>query len=283
MRQDDLRGAPRPCELGGPAALPLADGEIHLWLVLDQGTPPWPGADSCLGMLSPEERRRADSFVLREHGLRYAAGRSRLRAILGRYLARDPRSLRLEPGPHGKPYLAEKGPAGGLFFNASHSGDAMLVAVTRLGDVGVDIERHRPLPEWRGIARACFPREECLTLELLPEPRALGRFFEAWTLHEARLKALGLGLGGAEQLSRGLAFGTTVSWNPLPGYAGALVVAGARARARRISAFRFRPPRSFPLPDVREGAQAGAGPGLHPADRHAGAESLNAARGPNHR
>ena len=92
--------------------------------------------------------------------------------LLGRYLDRDPRRLALELGVHGKPALrGTAGQAHELRFNLSHSGELMLVAVTTGREVGVDIE----------LMRAGR------TAELL----------RAWTVREAAVKCLGVGLGGA--------------------------------------------------------------------------------------
>ncbi len=92
--------------------------------------------------------------------------------LLGRYLDRDPRRLALELGAHGKPALrGTAGQAHELRFNLSHSGELMLVGVTTGREVGVDIE----------LMRAGR------TAELL----------RAWTVREAVVKCLGVGLGGA--------------------------------------------------------------------------------------
>ena len=66
----------------------------------------------------------------------------------------------------------------------------MLAPGVALGvDVGVDIERLRPLPEYAAIAERFFPPSE---REVLDERD----FFRRWTRIEAKLKARGIGLYG---------------------------------------------------------------------------------------
>jgi len=151
--------------------------------------------DGLEDLLSPEERARAERIVHERVRILWARSRGVLRALLGNYLDRDPRELRFELGPHGKPALcggtglggrkameraevkprgrwaAERGtarPVGGLRFNLSHSGEIVLVAVTAGPEVGVDVE----------YARGRYTAE----------------FLRAWTRHEAAVKCLGTGL-----------------------------------------------------------------------------------------
>jgi 4'-phosphopantetheinyl transferase len=57
-------------------------------------------------------------------------------------------------------------------------------------DVGVDIERLRPMPEYAAIAERFFPPSERDELDEYD-------FFHRWTRIEAQLKARGVGLYGA--------------------------------------------------------------------------------------
>jgi 4'-phosphopantetheinyl transferase len=87
----------------------------------------------------------------------------------------------------GKPYLPG---APEVRFNLARSQELALVAVALGVDVGVDIERLRPLPEYEAIAERFFPPSE---REGLDERD----FFRRWTRIEAKLKARGVGLYGA--------------------------------------------------------------------------------------
>lgn len=102
----------------------------------------------------------------------------------------------------GKPYIAApgahelSGARGALNFNISHSGDVLLVALSRCAEVGVDVERVRAVPEWRAIAKRMFDTD---TTDLLHAELASGAdeheaFIRCWCRHEAAVKATGEGL-----------------------------------------------------------------------------------------
>jgi 4'-phosphopantetheinyl transferase len=111
-------------------------------------------------------------------------------SVLVRYVAAP---LEFAVGPQGKPYLAN---APHLRFNTAHSGDVVLIAVAFGVEVGVDVERLRPLPDCVSVAQRFFaPDEFALFLEV-PTAEREREFFERWTRTEAVLKARGVGLLG---------------------------------------------------------------------------------------
>jgi 4'-phosphopantetheinyl transferase len=83
---------------------------------------------------------------------------------------------------------------GAVCFNMSHAGNMAAYAFTIGCELGVDIERIRPVPEMADIAARFFAPEEAADLMKLPESdRPLG-FFTCWTRKEAYIKAVGDGL-----------------------------------------------------------------------------------------
>jgi 4'-phosphopantetheinyl transferase len=148
--------------------LRAAKGIVHVWhsdLAL--------AGDGLENLLCAQEHERARQMLSERNRVRWARSRGILRALLGRYLDCDPRTLRFIRGPHGKPALhREEGRwTTDLRFNLSHSGEILLLAVTAGREVGVDVERAR----------------QRYTTELL----------RAWTLREAAVKCLGTGLACA--------------------------------------------------------------------------------------
>jgi 4'-phosphopantetheinyl transferase len=154
----------------------LVTGEVHVWRVrLNRGSelPP-----------TEEEAERAARFATPALRRRYLNAHAALRAILGSVTTAP---LEFALHEKGKPYLAS---APDIRFNLSHSREMALVAVAREIEVGVDIERVRPLPEYAEIARRYFPPGGVT-------PTSVRDFFRQWTRFEAMLKAHGAGLYGA--------------------------------------------------------------------------------------
>lgn len=95
-------------------------------------------------------------------------------------------NIKFNMGDKGKPYLENDR---ALYFSVSHSHDVSMVAVTRVADVGVDVEQVRAIPRAEEILRRFFSHEELASI-LSDDNRDL-RFVEAWTRGEARVKVRG--------------------------------------------------------------------------------------------
>jgi len=76
----------------------------------------------------------------------------------------------------------------------SHSGDRLLVVCGEGLRVGCDLERLRPRPNARALARRYFHADEQAWLEGLPDDAAQTGFLRLWCAKEAVLKAHGHGL-----------------------------------------------------------------------------------------
>jgi 4'-phosphopantetheinyl transferase len=170
---------------------PLGLGDVQIWKVDITPTPT--EIPVLRARLSEEERARADRFVFDRHRFRFIRARAALRALLGRQLDRPPADVALSAAPGGKPFLAET--TSSLYFNVSHSGDLALVALTRVGEIGVDLESVRPHPDdWVILARRYFASEEVAALERYSASERVQAFFRVWTRKEAIVKLLGDGL-----------------------------------------------------------------------------------------
>lgn len=166
-------------------------GPIDVWSAWLE--PPRPLRGHLTGYLSPDERARAVRFVFPRHRDRFIAGRAFLRLLLAQYLGTDAGELTFRYGPHGKPALADD--RSDLQFNLAHCGSLAVCALARgCGELGVDVERLRPLADAADVARSSFSPNEVAQLESVEEPARLRAFFNGWTRKEAFLKALGDGL-----------------------------------------------------------------------------------------
>lgn len=194
---------------------PQAAGEVHVWLAaLDE--PDWAGP---AGLPAPE-RQRAASILNETASRRWTAARWALRNVLARYLGREPRAIEIGLDEKGKPRLISG--ADRLEFNLSHSGELALVAVGGSHAVGVDIERMEPARDLLALAERALRTDAAEAVrDALPDARA-EIFYREWTRHEARLKCLGVGLGGVDP-------GGNVALadlNPGANYAAAVAAAG---------------------------------------------------------
>lgn len=142
-------------------------------------------------LLAPDERARAGRFYFARHRRQFIVARGGLRRTLGEQLGVAPERLVFAYGPQGKPELAWPARSG-MAFNLSHAGERALLAWTRAGEIGVDIECLRPVTP--GLAERFFAPEEAAALAALPAAEQTAAFFRCWTRKEAYLKALGSGL-----------------------------------------------------------------------------------------
>lgn len=125
----------------------------------------------------------------------FIAARGALRLLLGAAVGRRPERLHFQIGEHGKPALV----GGGVDFNVSHTRGCVLLALSRAGAVGVDVEpldrRAMGAVEALQLARANFHRQEVAHIAAAAdEAQLLTRFFLCWTRKEAVVKADGRGL-----------------------------------------------------------------------------------------
>ncbi len=214
----------------------VSPGRVHLWRFdLDADTRP---DAAFLAQCSHDERARASRLVQPLARRRFLVRRAALRTTIGRYLGVPPADISLSSGPFGKPALAGSHEHSDLRFNASDSDGLALVAITRLSDIGVDIERLRPVRGVAAIARRVFTADDAHDIMTLEAPDArLRAFFRAWCRQEAFAKALGVGLG-AEPSKTG-PDGEARAWSIVPvdvgaGFDAVLAVA---SRPVRVACF----------------------------------------------
>jgi 4'-phosphopantetheinyl transferase len=181
----------------------LNPGEVHVWRVrLNRGeaSPPTAAEAAHAARLATPPLRR-----------RYLRAHAALRDILGSVTAAP---LEFALREKGKPYLAS---APEIRFNLAHSREVALVAVALDVEVGVDVERVRPLREYAAIAQRYFPEGNTA-------PTSVREFFRHWTRFEALLKAHGAGLYGAGAMPPGAWSVTEIDAGPR--FTAALAVEG---------------------------------------------------------
>ena len=173
----------------------MADDKIELFVGLIETIDAPGAADACRRLLSVDERLRADRFVFERHRRQYIFAHAMLRLALSQVAPNvAPSDWSFGAGRYGRPYVAAPKTSTALHFSLSHSDGCVACVVSGHEAVGVDVEavsrRVAPL----STALRFFAPEEVETLRGLPEPAAIERFFDYWTLKEAYLKARGFGL-----------------------------------------------------------------------------------------
>lgn len=176
------------------------DGEtVDVWRVAHDQSPTL--RDRLAQSLTEAERARLRRFVVEPPREAFLVTRAVLRHLLSLYLnsqgeARSPREIALETTDRGKPRLAtvQQPASSSIAFNVSHSGGLSLLAFSRGGAVGVDLESCRRDPSnFENVARY-FASEERAVLDELDGRAHREAFFRCWTRKEAYLKARGAGM-----------------------------------------------------------------------------------------
>jgi len=180
----------------------ISAGEVHLWklpLEIERNR-----LGKLAAFLSSDETAKAGRYQSEVHRNRFIAGRGMLRMILGHYCDLHPAEVRFDYSPNGKPTLkwadATCSPEYEVHFNLAHSQGLGVLAVTRVGPVGVDIEQVREFPELSELVGHFFSTREATEFSTLPREKQTAAFFTLWTRKEALLKAIGEGIG--ESLNR---------------------------------------------------------------------------------
>lgn len=144
-----------------------------------------------LALLAKEEQSRL---------LMYRRWQDQQSSLIGRVLAKTklsqllnvPReSLQISKDEHGRLYL-ENHPFWGGDFNLSHSSDLIACAITKNGRVGIDVEYIKYLDF--DLARQFLNEDEIQYAKKKHDDMLISFLYKIWTLKEAYLKALGIGL-----------------------------------------------------------------------------------------
>ena len=148
-----------------------------------------------LALLSDDERQRCRRYLYAGPRRRFALCRAALRAVLCDRLGCDNEQLTFGAWEFGKPVAILHGEVAPVSFNVSHSGSHGLIAYAPEGRLGVDVEERGERKGLDGlIAAALTPDEQAELFASADEQQKLHGFLRAWTIKEAVIKAVGLGI-----------------------------------------------------------------------------------------
>lgn len=172
----------------------LERGEIHLCFWFPERALRNAALDEFEALLSTDEMASYSELRFPEHRREYLVSHALLRTTLSRYANIPPLDIRFQHNAFGKPELVSAGALQDLCFNMSHTPGLAVCAITRCGDIGVDVEYHTENQALLEIADHYFSPREVDDLLSLPDSQRHAGFFRYWTLKEAYVKARGEGL-----------------------------------------------------------------------------------------
>jgi len=146
--------------------------------------------------LSASEWTRVGRFHRHQDVTAFIARRVFLREVLATELGVSPQGLSLRLSSNGKPEFPDE--SSGLWFSQSSTSGLTVVALSREGEVGVDVENLERAVDHEGVARRWFRPHEISRIELCgsDEARRL-EFMRTWTAREAAAKVTGEGMAFA--------------------------------------------------------------------------------------
>jgi 4'-phosphopantetheinyl transferase len=190
--------------------------EVHIWF--RDTVPATPEmVEAARATLSAEERVRADRFIFAKDRHEYTLAHDLLRRCLSMYRHVEPSAWEFETAPDGKPFLPGDR---SLAFNLSHTRGLVACAIGTGMPVGVDAEGATRVSDAGAIAERYFSLSEVASLGRRRDAAHKLRFLELWTLKEAFIKAVGVGLSQPlDSMSFALDDEGAIAFEPPPGFA----------------------------------------------------------------
>lgn len=143
--------------------------------------------------LSSEELSHLAEMSNDKRRMEFLQSRFVLKNLLAKNLGISPEKIQFTKVGEGKPVLTVG--AADLDFNLSHSGDCFAIAISRVGQVGVDIEQIRPPQHLAKIAGRFFSPAEIKIIEQMDDPSKKSEVFARfWSAKEALVKTVGGGV-----------------------------------------------------------------------------------------
>jgi 4'-phosphopantetheinyl transferase len=175
----------------GASRVAVSDLEI-VFVDLDVSCAVLEADEACTPRLSASDIVRAASLADdRRRQQLWRGARIALRIVLERMAGPEARGVDFEIATGGRPALG----AGLPHFSLSHTGAVALIAVSRLGSLGVDIEKMRELSMNAGRRSRIVAAATALAPDVSFNPDNDADVLRAWVGLEAVAKARGSGIG----------------------------------------------------------------------------------------
>ena len=183
---------------GSPVTTELYDRlqtQVHVWYC----SPPLIDDRQKLAeykaVLSKQECERYLRFRFDKDRHSYLVAHALLRYALSEYVTQPASQWQFDIGEHGKPVL-KTSPLHDLRFNLTHTDGLCACVISSNRRCGIDAENIRRKNKLSAVAQRMFAEEELVQLD---EANIDTAFYYFWTLREAYVKALGVGLAGSSK------------------------------------------------------------------------------------
>ena len=178
--------------------------EIDIWYLNTEFLDP-KALRNAESTLSCEELARRDRLQCSEDRRDFTMAHDLLRRSLSRYGTTPPGEWQFHFNTYGKPFIDNSNSARGggdrkecdLSVSLSHTRGFVACAIASTIQIGLDVERVSRSLQVNEIAEGYFSQSEATALRGCPDDMRAMMFVNLWTLKEAFLKAVGVGLSGS--------------------------------------------------------------------------------------
>ena len=171
----------------------VLSSEAHVWLITPESVYDLAILKHCHNILDANEREKFSRFVHSDDRHCYLVSHALVRSVLSCYAEIAPSDWSFSQGKHGRPEIISDARTR-LRFNLTHTSGLAACIVTLDDDCGIDAERLRHRSDPLGVAKRMFSTPELEQLKQHAGQAFLEYFYERWTLREAYVKALGIGI-----------------------------------------------------------------------------------------
>lgn len=150
--------------------------------------------DYLLSRLSEKEKKQVERFPFQSEKNQHVLTRYLLRFMFNKFYNRPFESFEFESDDKGKLSLLNLPHETPIYFNISHTKGMIACAFSKAKFIGIDIESTTREINHVDFANSIFSQAEFRQIKGLSEIEGRELFFKIWTLKEAYLKALGVGI-----------------------------------------------------------------------------------------
>ena len=170
----------------------LPNNEIHLYFSFPGQISDPELLEQYKSLLTDDELTRMSRLYYARHRHEYLITRALIRTSLSKYFEVEPADWRFGKNGYGKPEISFPDKPWPIRFNLSHCNGLIMCGMARDDDIGVDVEdAQRSTRAAFDSLSSYFSNEEIADMSGLPPDQQKQRFFDYWTLKEARVKASG--------------------------------------------------------------------------------------------